>query len=352
MTPQSSDDPLTITVAGYEFDRVKALSSGRVPIEGCEVRFERASIGDMNTHVFDGPRTRDVTEVGLSPYLLAYANDDFRAYTLIPVFPLRLFRHKSIFIRKDRGISRPEDLRGKKIGTPGYSTTSLTWIRGILQHEYGVKPEEIRWVIADKDSSADLAGARSAQEQMIPENVEITYGTGGKDESELIVDGEVDALFHAAEPRAFTEGHPQIRRLFADSRAAERTYFAKTGMFPIMHAVAVRTDVVEANRWLPEAVFRGYSGAKQQDYRDLRTKAWAMSSLPWLAQEADATRELMGENFWPYGIEPNRTALSAILEYSHEQGLASRHLAVEEMFHSSTWKLADTVRQEDHGSSP
>ena len=122
MASVSDDRPLGITVAGYPFDRVEDLG-GRVPVEGCEVRFEKASIGDMNRHVFAGPRTREVTEIGFSPYLLAYTNDDFRAYTLIPVFPLRLFRHKSIFIRTDKGIERPEDLRGKRVGTAGYSTT-------------------------------------------------------------------------------------------------------------------------------------------------------------------------------------------------------------------------------------
>ena len=127
---------LAITVAGYPFDRVEGLG-GTVPVEGCDVRFETASIGEMNRHVFAGPRTRDVTEIGMSPYLLAYANDDFRAYTLIPVFPLRLFRHKSIFIRTDKDIARPEDLCGKRVGTSGYSTTSLTWIRGMLEHEFG-----------------------------------------------------------------------------------------------------------------------------------------------------------------------------------------------------------------------
>ena len=290
--------PLFITVAGYPFDRVEDLD-GSVPVEGCDVRFERASIGDMNSHVFAGPRTREVTEIGLSPYLLAYTNDDFRAYSLIPVFPLRLFRHKSMYIRTDKGIERPEDLRGKRVGTSGYSTTSLTWIRGMLEHEYGIRPEEIRWVISDEDSSADLAGNRSEQEQMLPDDLEIAYGTAGKSESDLLVDDEVDALFHAAEPEAFVQGHPMVARLFTDSRAAERAYFAKTRIFPIMHA------------------------------------------LPWLAQEAEDTRELMGENYWPYGVEANRVALTALLQYSHEQGLTDRTPSLEELFHPSTLELVD-----------
>jgi 4,5-dihydroxyphthalate decarboxylase len=296
----------------------------------------------MNTHVFAGPRTREVTEIGFSPYLLAYTNNDFLAYTLIPVFPLRLFRHKSIFIRTDRGIEKPEDLRGRRVGTSGYSTTSLTWIRGMLEHEYGVKPEEIRWVLSDEDSSADLAGSRSEQEQLLPDDLEIAYAASGKSESDLLVDGEVDALFHAAEPKAFAEGHPLVGRLFADSRAEERAYFAKTGIFPIMHAVAIRSDVAEANPWLPEAVFRAYTAAKQNAFRRLRTTGWAMISLPWLSQEVEATRELMGENYWPYGIEANRKTLTALLQYSREQGLTHRTPSLEELFHPSTLELTET----------
>jgi len=329
---------LAITAAGYPFDRVEGLG-GTVPIEGCDVQFETASIGDMNRHVFAGPRTREVTEIGMSPYLLAYANDDFRAYTLIPVFPLRLFRHKSIFIRTDMEIERPEDLRGKRVGTSGYSTTSLTWIRGTLEHEYGVRPDEIQWVLSDEDSSADIAGGRSEQEQMLPDGLDISYGTAGKNESELLVDGEVDALFHAVEPEAFVAGNPLVGRLFTDSRAAERAYFAKTGIFPIMHAVAIRTDVAEANPWLPRATFRAYAAAKEQALQRLRKMGWAMISLPWLAQEAEATRELMGENFWPYGVEANRETLTALLRYSHEQGLTQRELWVDELFHPSTLEL-------------
>ncbi len=337
----SDDRRLEITVAGYPFDRVEGLG-GKVPIEGCDVRFEKAPIGDMNSHVFSGPRTREITEIGLAPYLLAYANDDFRAYTLIPVFPLRLFRHKSIFVRTDMGIERPEDLRGKRVGTSGYSTTSLIWIRGMLEHEYGITPEEIQWVLSDEDSSSDIAGSRSTQEQMLPEGLDVVYGTAGSSESDLLVNGEVDALFHAVEPKAYVDGNPLVGRLFTDSRASERAYFAKTGIFPIMHAVAIRTDVAEANPWLPEKVFRAYADAKKQALHRLRAMGWVMISLPWLAQEAEATRELMGDDYWPYGIESNRDTLTALLQYTHEQGLTERIISPEEMFHPSTLELTET----------
>ena len=328
-------DALDITIAGYPVDHVRALADGKVPVKGCNATFQPGKIGDLNTHVFSGPQELDVTEIGLSPFMLAYANEGFRDYSLIPVFPIRLFRHKSVFIHADRGIERPEDLKGRKIGTPGYSSTSLTWIRGFMQHEYGVKPEDVEWVVSAADSSAKDAGKVSTQESMTPEGISISVGPEGKDESQMLVDGDVDALFHAAEPKAFAEGHPKIRRLFADSRAVERDYFARTGIFPIMHAVAMRNDVIDAHPWLPEAVFNAYSQAKQAHYEAMRMQ-WIFGTLPWFGQEFEETRKLMGENFWPYGIEANLKTLEALFQYSYEQGLAKKRLTIEELFHPST----------------
>ena len=339
--PAKSTNNLSIKIAGYKIDRVDALIDGRVQIEGCDTQFEVASIGDMNTNVFSGPQTHEVTEIGLHPYMLTYANDGFRGYSLIPVFPLRLFRHKSIFIRTDRGITKPEDLRGKKVATPGFSSTSLTWIRGIVQHEYGVRPEEIQWVISSKDSSAKAAGKVSKQESVVPKGLSVSKGPAGKDESDLLESGEVDALFHAAEPRAYVEGHPKVARLFPDFRKTEHEYFAKTGIFPIMHAVAIRKDIIERNPWLLNAVFNAYSQAKQLMYDNLNKSAWYKNSLPWIAQEIEETRTLMGENFWPYGIAPNRKALDALFQYSYEQGLAKRRLTIEDLFHPSTMALVE-----------
>ena len=331
--------PLQIT--GYDVDRVSALVDGRVNVAGCDATFETASIGDMNTHVFSGPGTRDVTEIGLHPYMLAYANEGFRAYSLIPVFPLRTFRHKNIFINTDSGITKPADLRGRKVATPGFSSTSLTWLRGIMQHEYNVRPDEIEWVISAQDSSADKAGKVSAQENVIPEGLRVSKGPEGKDESELLVNGDVDALFHAAEPRAYIEGQPKVKRLFADYRRTEREYYKKTGIFPIMHAVAMRNELIEKNPWLPQAVFNAYSQAKQLMYEDLNNTGWLTNSLPWIGNELEETRALMGDNYWPYGIDVNRKSLETLFQYSYEQGLSKRELKIEELFHPSTLEFME-----------
>ena len=337
----TTQSKLSLIVSGYKLDRTEALIDGRVQVEGCDIKFEKSGIGDINTNVFNGPQTLDVTEIGLHPFMLAYANEGFRDYSLLPIFPIRVFRHKSIFIRTDRGIKGPEDLRGKKVATPGFSSTSLTWLRGIVKHEYGVSPEEIQWVVSSKDSSAKAAGKVSKQESMVPKGLSVTKGPEGKDESDLLESGEVDALFHAAEPRAYIEGHSKVARLFPDFRKTERAYFKKTGIFPIMHAVAIRNILVEKHPWLPGAVFDAYTKAKQLMYDHLIKMGWAAISLPWAAQEIEETRALMGENFWPYGIKPNRKALEALFQYSYEQGLASKKLTIEELFHPSSLKFEE-----------
>ena len=339
-TGKSKSMPLSM--AGYRFDRTKALIDGRVKVEGCHIQFHESGIGDLNTDVFSGPQTYDVTEIGLHPFMLAYGNDGFRDYTLLPIFPLRLFRHKSVFIRTDRNISRPGDLKGKKIATAGYSSTSLTWIRGIFQEEYGVTPQDVEWVASSKDSSAKDAGKVSKQENILPKGVPITMGPEGIDESELLASGAVDATFHAAEPRAYVERHPHVGRLFPDYRSTERAYFKKTGIFPIMHVIAIKKSLVKQNPRIVEAVFNAYSQSKQMAYKYMANAAWAYDMLPWFGQEFEETRALMGHNYYSYGMEANRKTLEALFHYSHQQGLCSRELTIEELFEPTSIKLKES----------
>lgn len=331
-----SSNHLEVKIAGYEVNRVAAIVKGKVQINGCSHIFKKSAIGDINTNILNGPQTYDITEIGLHPFMVAYANDNFRDYTLLPIFPVRIFRHKSVFIRNDRGINKPEDLKGKTIGTAGYSSSSLTWIRGIFQDEYGIHPKDVNWVISNKDSSTEASGKISKNEQIAPKGINLKMGTIGLDESELLVSGEVDALFHAAEPAAYMEGNPLIERLFPDSKRTEQAYYKKTGIFPIMHAVAIRKTLIDENPWIVKAVFEAYSEAKKMDYKHMKKLAWVYDSLPWYGQELEATNKLMGKNFWPYGIEPNRKSLETLFRYSFEQGLCSKNLTIDELFYPAS----------------
>ena len=343
VTRATAQGALPITVSSYLLDRTEALFDGRVSIEGAQATFVADAIGDMNTTAFSGEGTREITELGLHPFMLAHANEQFRDYALLPIPLLRQFRHKSVFVRADSGIQTPEDLRGRRIGTPGYSSTSLTWIRGIFEDEYGVKPAEVTWVQSVEDSSAGEAGNISAQEQRVPDGITVATGTPGLDESDLLLAGEVDALFHAGTPAAFIEGDTRIKRLFPDFRSVERDYFERTGIYPIMHMLAIRRDVSEEHPWLARAVFDAYSQAKLLAYETKDRLTWVTDMLPWYSQELEDTRALMGRNFYPYGIAPNRKTIETLFRYSHHQGLANRVLTTDETFLPESLDFAEEI---------
>lgn len=334
---------LPITIAGYDYSRVAPLVDGRVTVDGCQTRFEVTGIGPLNNHAFFGPQRREITEIGLIPYILAYANDGFRDYMLLPIPVLRLFRHKSIWVRSDSGIKEPADLRGRRVATVGYSSSGLTHVRGVLQEEYGVKPEEIQWVSTQKDSAANLTGGVSAWEKIRPQGVKIIDAPEGEDESSLLLSGQVDAIVHPAEPKVYQDRNPAVERLFKDHRTVERDFFQRTGMFPIMHSVAIRRDVAKKHPWLPKAVFEAYSRAKSIDYDHMRRWGWAMDSLPWYGQEFNETLELMGQNFYPYGLKASASSYDAALRYTFEQGLSKRRVSLEEVFEPSTLDLMEPV---------
>ena len=337
-----------IKVAGYDYDRVRAIMDGKVGVPGSEVVFEYQPIYEVNRYAFGPERKYEVTELGLIPYIAKYINEDFRAYTLIPVFISRSFRHRNVFVHADSGIEKPEDLRGKRVGTPGYGMSANTWIRGFLLDEYGVEPDEMQWIETTMSSdmgALDGSGWSSfgddASPSFRPAGFPLVQGPPGVDESELLLGGGCEALITAITPKAFLEGNPKIRRLFPDFRAAERDYFKKTGVFPLMHVVAIRTDAIEADPGLPTAVFEMYSQAKQVAYANLETTTSLKITLPWVTQEFEDTRELMGKNFWPYGIEANRKELELAMRYTQEQGLVKDRRKFEGLFHPSTLELSE-----------
>jgi 4,5-dihydroxyphthalate decarboxylase len=332
-----------IRVAGYDYDRVRAIADGTVGVPGKEVAFERENIYGLNRLAFGSERKYEVTELGLIPYITKFINEDFRAYTLIPVFISRVFRHRNVYVHVDAGIEKPTDLRGRRVGTPGYGSSANTWIRGFLHDEYGVKADEIQWIETSKSSDRGPVtggGGFSAFEgdgprYFLPEGFPLVQGPPGVDESELLLSRGCDALIAPITPKAFAEGNPKIRQLFPDAPAAEREYFKKTGLFPIMHAVAVRTDAIAADPGLPQAVFEMYSQAKEQAYADMETTTSLKITLPWVAEELKQTRELMGNDFWRYGLESNRKELERVMRYTHEQGLVKERRKFEELFHPS-----------------
>jgi 4,5-dihydroxyphthalate decarboxylase len=322
----------SLKIAGYEYDRVRAISDGGVGIEGADISFHVESIYSASRHAFGPEQTYEITEIGLIPFIRRYINDDFRSYTLIPIFISRTFRHRNIFVHTDSGIEKPEDLRGRKVGTPGYAFSANTWIRGFLLDEYGVAADDMEWIETTESSDGAMVSPK-LDRHFLPDEFPLQKGPPGVDESELLISGDCDALITAITPKAFLEGHPKIKRLFSDVRSVEQQYFRETGVFPIMHVVAIRTDAVEANPWLPKAAFEMYSKAKQAAYDNLETTTALKVTLPWVTQEFEDTRNLMGNNYWPYAIAANRK----------EQGLTKRQIDFEELFHRSTLELSESM---------
>jgi 4,5-dihydroxyphthalate decarboxylase len=249
-----------------------------------------------------------------------------------------------VFVHADSGIEKPEDLRGKRVGTPGYGMSANTWIRGFLLDEYGVKADDMQWIETTKSSDGGALN-RGIGKYYFANDFPLVKGPEGVDESELLLSGECDALITAITPRAFLEGNQKIKQLFPDVRTAEMDYYRKTQLFPIMHVIAIRTNVIEENPWLAKAVFEMYSKAKQKAYADLETTTSLKVTLPWVTQEFRNTRKLMGRNFWKYGIEANHKELELIMRYVYEQGLVKRRLKFEELFHSSTLELKEDTPQ-------
>jgi len=338
-----------VKVAGYDYDRVRGIMDGQVGIDGADVSFHYEDIYAVNDYAFGSNPKYEVSELGLVPYVNKYINEGFRDYTLIPVFISRIFRQRNVFVHADSGIKTPQDLRGKRVGTPGYGMSANTWIRGFLLDEYGVAADDFEWIETTKSSDAgkldgsawDTFNDDGSFKNYLPAGFPIKRGPPGVDESELLLSGGCDALITAITPKSFLEGNPKIKQLFPDVRAAERAYFKKTGLFPIMHVVGIRTDAIKANPELPKEVFEMYSKAKQIAYANMETTTSLKVTLPWVTQEFEDTRKIMGKNFWPYGIEPNRKELELVMRYTHEQGLVKRRGNFEELFHPSTLKLKE-----------
>ena len=316
---------LPISIATWDYDRVRALVDGRVSVEGCEVNYLVMPVEEIFERAFFH-REFDVAEIGLSPYLIALSRGQ-PPYVAIPVFLSRMFRHSVVYVRSDRGIEGPEDLRAKRIGVPEYQMSAVLWFRGYLQDEFGIAARDIDWVQA----GLAKAGRRDKFPLNLPDGFRLT-SRNDTTLNEMLVAGELDAVMSARCPPCFVEGHPKVRRLFPNYRAVEREYYRKSGLFPIMHAVGIRPELVAKHRWLAASLYKAFLQAKRLADEEFAEMTALKIGLPWLNAEYEATRAVMGDDFWSYGVAKNRKALSTMARYSYEQGLAVRLVTVDEMF--------------------
>src|SRR3546814_816040 len=247
---------LSITVACGDYVRTRPLLDGRVRIAGGAATFHTMPIEEMFARAFTRAEF-DVTELSFSNYMARVARGD-SAYSLIPVFPSRSFRHSAFFIRTDRGIARPEDLVGRTVGVREYTMTAALVARGMLQDEYGVTAKDVRWLVGDVDEREREAIALPA----LPDGFEIAAVDEDKLLSDMLAAGEIDCLLAYKPPRCFREGNPKVARLFPDWEAREKDYLARTGIFPIMHPLGVGKTLLDRDPWLAASLFEAFAGAQ------------------------------------------------------------------------------------------
>jgi 4,5-dihydroxyphthalate decarboxylase len=321
---------LAITVACWDYDRTRALFDGRVAIEGCDANLLALPIEETFFRALRSAEF-DVAELSLSSYMVLRARGA-SPYVAIPVFLSRAFRHSCIYIRTDKDIVVPGDLTGRTVGVPEYQLTALVWARGILEDDYGLKPSALRWRTGGLEQPGrheKIELARSAGLDIAPIPADETL-------SQWLLDGRVDAVLTPRAPRCFIEGADHVGRLFPDFRRAEREYFARTRIFPIMHVVGIRATLLERHPWLAASVFKAFLAAKRVAEADLAEVAALKVTLPWLAAEYAETVALMGRDFWSYGVAGNEAALETFARYHAAQGLSPRPLTLGELFAPST----------------
>lgn len=322
---------LNLSLACWNYDRTEALQTGEISPDGIDLNFQPLDVEETFFRMLRNQEF-DVAELSLSSYCVTLSRDN-PPFIAIPVFPSRFFRHSCIFVSSRSGIQKPGDLVGKRIGVPEYQMTAPVWIRGILQDEYDVDPSSVTYVTGGEESP----GREEKLKLDLPERFRIEPIGSTQTLTRMLADGEIDALHTARAPSTFYSEPDHVRRLFPDFVEVEKSYFKRTGIFPIMHVIAIRREIYEQNRWIAQALYKAFCEAQQRTYEQLLVSASLKTMLPWQIAMVEDTIATMGEKWWTYGVEPNRKVIETFTRYHHEQGLSSRRLAVEEMFASETF---------------
>ena len=321
---------LSVTVACEHYDRVQPIRDGHVEIVGCEVNFLELPPEELFFRAYRH-REFDISEISMSSYLLGLSRGE-TPYFAIPVFLSRLFRHSAIYIRTDRGIKRPEDLKGRKVGVPEYQVTAALWARALLESEYGVTPADLKWM----RGGLHEPGRVEKIALNLPPSIEIAAIPETDTLDRMFAAGDLDAMISPRPPRCFLEHDPNIALLFPDYRRAEEAYYAKTKIFPIMHVLGIRRDLVEKHPWLANSVYEAFVRSKARALELLDDVAALKVTLPWLPAYLEETKAAMGADYWPYGVKENLPTLNAMVDFAFRHGTTTRLLNVDELFIPST----------------
>jgi len=307
-------------------DRMLPILTGEITSPDVALIFETGRPSDLFWRALhDG--AFDITEMSLAAHAILTSRGE-NPFAGLPVFTSRMFRHGSIFVSEEAGISRPEDLAGKRVGIPEYQMTAAVWIRGFLMEFYGVTPADIHWFTGgvNRPGRAERIALRA------PPSVRVERVAANRTLNELLLAGEIDAIIAPQVPQAFRQGDPRVRRLFPDYRQDEAEYFIHTGIFPIMHLLVMRRELAAKAPELPALLFDLFDRARQRAMETLADADAPYVMLPWQVEEAERTRALMGDDYWLYGLDANRHTIETFLRYLGEQGLLARQVQIEELF--------------------
>ena len=323
---------LRLTLACWDYDRTRALADGSVRAEGIDLTFLPLSVEET---FFRMLRNREfhVAEMSLSSYTLSLQREN-PPFIAIPVFPSRFFRHSCVFVSAKSGITRPEQLVGKRVGVPEYQMTAPVWIRGILADECKVPVSSVEYFTGGEEEP----GREEKLKLDLPSEIRISAIPNNKTLSQMLADGEIDALHSARAPSTLYSRPNDVKRLFPNYVETELDYYRRTKIFPIMHTVVIRRDVYRENPWVAQSLYKAFVEAKRRTIEGLIQTAANMAMLPWLVAHVEQARSELGEDWWPYGLEENRHVLETFLRYHHEQGLSKRLLKPEELFAPETFE--------------
>jgi 4,5-dihydroxyphthalate decarboxylase len=317
---------LPLSLACWNYDRTRALLEDRVPVDGIDLTYINLPVEETFFRMLRN-REFDASEMSLSSYTLSLFHDN-PPFIAIPVFPSRFFRHSCIYVHAGSGIREPKDLIGKRIGNPEYQMTAPVWIRGIMSDEYGFPVTSATYLSGGEEEP----GREEKIALSLPAEIRTGAIPRANTLSRMIESGEIDALYTARAPSTFRGGEGTVRRLFPEYRTVEQDYYRKTGIFPIMHVIAIRRAVYEKHPWIAQSLYKAFLTAQKEAYRDLHETAALKTMLPWAVHHVEEAERLMGSDYWSYGLDSNVRVLNTFLRYSYEQGLSKRQLTAHEIF--------------------
>lgn len=319
-------EKLFLTLGCGDYDRTQALQTGAVEAEGIKLNY----IPLQSEEVFwrmGHHREFDASEMSLSNHITMVSRGN-SPFVGVPVFPSRYFRHSSIFYNVDSGIKEPRDFKGKKIGAPEYAITAAVWIRGMLNDEFGVRTQDVKWFIGGQEDP----GRKERIQLQLPPEIQVQSIPEDKTLNGMLESGELDGLISARIPSCFAKGSPKVRRLFPNYKDVEIDYYKRTKIFPIMHVLVIRREVYERNPWVARSLYKAFCDAKERAFQTMHISNSHACMMPWLAWEREQLKEIFGPDWWPYGIESNRHVIETLIRYMGEQGLLAKPVGVEDLF--------------------